>query len=75
MTDAVKQSKFGTVRKNFSKFFREIRAELKKVIWPSKQQLINNTMTVLATCLIVGAVIWVADLLVFEKLVNVFFTK
>jgi preprotein translocase subunit SecE len=75
MTETVKESRLMTTKKNFVKFFREIRAELKKVIWPSRQQLINNTATVLATCLVVGIVIWVADLLVFEKLVNAFFTK
>ncbi len=46
---------------NVARLFREIKAELKKVIWPSRAQLINNTITVLLFCLIVGAIIWVAD--------------
>ena len=29
------------------KFFRETKAELKKVSWPSKSQLINNTVVIL----------------------------
>jgi preprotein translocase subunit SecE len=44
-----------------SKFFKEIRMEMKKVIWPTKQQLINNTLVVFAACLAVGIVVWVAD--------------
>lgn len=43
------------------RFFKEIRMEMKKVIWPSRQQLINNTLVVLSACLIVGVVIWIAD--------------
>lgn len=55
---ATKSAKF---RKNFVKFFRDIRSELKKVIWPTRKQLINNTVTVLLACLVVGVIIWVAD--------------
>lgn len=61
MADEVKVSKLATTRKNLVKFFKEVRSELKKVIWPSKTQLRNNTFTVLACCLIVGAIIWIVD--------------
>lgn len=61
MADSVKVSRFSNARKNTLKFFREIKSELKKVIWPSRQQLINNTVTVLLSCLVVGAIIWVID--------------
>lgn len=43
------------------RFFKEIRMEIKKVIWPSKKQLVNNTLMVFAACLAVGIVTWVAD--------------
>ena len=62
MADEVKVSKFGNTLKNFIKFFKEVRSELKKVIWPSRTQLTNNTVTVIACCIIVGAIIWAADL-------------
>jgi preprotein translocase subunit SecE len=61
MAEEVKVSKLGNTRKNFVKFFKEVRSELKKVIWPSRVQLRNNTVTVLACCFIVGAIIWVVD--------------
>jgi preprotein translocase subunit SecE len=61
MADEVKVSKFATTRKNFVRFFKEVRSELKKVIWPSRTQLRNNTFTVLACCFIVGAIIWIVD--------------
>lgn len=61
MAEVVKTSKFDNAKKGMTKFFREIRSELKKVIWPSKQQLINNTVTVILACLVVGVIIWVID--------------
>ena len=43
------------------RWFREMRSELKKVVWPSKKQVINNTLIVIACCIIVGIFIWVFD--------------
>lgn len=63
-------SKAAAARKNIVKFFKDIKLELKKVIWPTKAQLINNTITVLLACLVVGAIIWIADL-VLTKLVEI----
>ena len=36
-------------------FFKGLVSEIKKVVWPSKKQIINNTIVVLAVCLISGA--------------------
>lgn len=49
------------IGRRISKFFKEIRAELKKVIWPTRQQLVNYTLVVFAACLFVGIVVWLAD--------------
>lgn len=43
-------------------FFKGILSEIKKVTWPTKKQVISNTLSVLAFCLFVGAIIWLADL-------------
>ena len=61
MTENARTSKLDNARKKTVKFFKDIRNELKKVIWPTRDQLINNTITVLAVCLLVGAVIWISD--------------
>lgn len=61
MAENTRTSKLAAMRKNFVKFLRDVRTELKKVIWPTREQLTNNTVTVLLMCLIVGIVIWVAD--------------
>lgn len=61
MTENARTSKLANVKKRFVKFFKDIRNELKKVIWPTKDQLINNTISVLMVCLLVGGIIWVSD--------------
>lgn len=43
------------------RFFRELKSELKKVVWPTKKQVINNTLIVLLCVLVVGVFIWVFD--------------
>lgn len=61
MAEEVKVSKARNFRKGFIRFFKDVRSELKKVIWPTRAQVINNTVTVLTSCLLVGAVIWISD--------------
>jgi preprotein translocase subunit SecE len=61
MAESANLSKGALFRKKIVRFFKEIRAELKKVIWPTKQQLINNTAAVLVVCAIIGAIIWILD--------------
>lgn len=42
-------------------WFREMKSELKKVVWPNKQTVAKNTGTVLLCSLIIGACIWIFD--------------
>ena len=42
-------------------FFKDVKAELKKVIWPTKKQLVNNTVAVISIVLIVGIDVFVLD--------------
>ncbi len=49
-------------RKNrLFKWFRELRSELKKVVWPTPKQIMNNTIIVLVLMVISSAVVWVVD--------------
>ena len=43
--------------------FKDTKAELKKVVWPTKKQIINNTLWVLVLVMIVSAVVFGIDLL------------
>ncbi len=45
------------------KFFKDTRAELKKVVWPTWKQLVNNTWIVILAIFIIGLVIFGLDLL------------
>lgn len=54
-------------KNNQKHFWRDFKAELKKVIWPTKKQLANNTLIVVAMVLITTVVVLVLDL-AFEAL-------
>ena len=47
-------------------FLKDVKAELKKVIWPTPKQLFNNTVAVIAIVIIVGVIVFLLDLC-FEK--------
>ena len=42
-------------------FFKDFKAELKKVIWPTPKQLANNTIAVVTIVLITAAIVFVLD--------------
>ena len=44
-----------------ARWFREMKSELKKVVWPSGKQLVNNTLIVLAAVLVVGVIVCLFD--------------
>ncbi len=48
--------------KNKKSFFKSFKAELKKVIWPTPKQLVNNTVAVITIVLITAAIVFVLDL-------------
>lgn len=43
-------------------FLKDFKAELKKVIWPTPKQLLNNTVAVLTIVLITALIVFVLDL-------------
>lgn len=47
---------------NQKKWFKDFRAELKKIIWPSKKQLWENTAVVISMVVIVSVIIFLLDL-------------
>lgn len=48
--------------KGIAKWFREMRSELKKVVWPTRKQVINNTWVVILSVIVVGVFISLFDL-------------
>ena len=48
-------------KKNRGLWFREMKSELKKVVWPTRKTVLANTGTVLLCSLLIGACIWIFD--------------
>ena len=62
-------------KKDRGLWFREMKSELKKVVWPNKQTVAKNTGTVLLCSLLVGACIWSFDFVAtsaVQMILNVF---
>ncbi len=47
--------------KRVAKWFREMRSELKKVVWPTRKQLVNNTVVSVVVMLISALGVWGFD--------------
>ena len=45
----------------FAKWFREMRSELKKVVWPTPKQIVNNTLVAVSVMVVAAIVIWAVD--------------
>lgn len=60
-TEAVKKGEELTRFGRIKKWFREMKAELKKVVWPSKNQVIKNTAVALGVMAVAALCIWGFD--------------
>ena len=62
-TEAVKKEdvKKLPLLKRVGKWWREMRSELKKVVWPTRKQIINNTVVALVVMFAAAIVIWGFD--------------
>ncbi|MDR1573909.1 MAG: preprotein translocase subunit SecE [Clostridiales Family XIII bacterium] len=49
-------------------YFRGVKVEIKKVVWPTRKELILYTWTVLITCIAFSLAIWVVDSLFMQAL-------
>ena len=62
MAEVKKENWFKRTWGKVAKYFRELRSELKKVVWTSPQQVGKNTLIVSGCVLVVGVFIWLFDL-------------
>ncbi len=59
---AVKKTNiFKRIGKAIAKFFKDLKGETKKIVWPGRQMVIKSTGIVLAAILVIGAGIWILD--------------
>ena len=54
-------------KKEKKHFMKDFKAELKRVIWPSPKQLLNNTVAVITIVLITAAIVFALDFM-FESI-------
>ena len=61
MAEVKKENWFKRTWSKTKRFFRELRSELKKVVWPTPQQVLKNAAIVCGCVLVVGVFIWLFD--------------
>lgn len=59
-TKAAKEKKPGFFQR-LGRFFRELKAELKKVAWPSGSDTMKKTGIVIVCVIVVGVIVWIFD--------------
>jgi preprotein translocase subunit SecE len=53
------------IGRQFAVFLKDARIEVRKVVWPSRQETMQSTMVVVALVLVVGIVLWTLDAALF----------
>ncbi len=61
MAEVKKENWFKRAWAAVCKYFRELKSELKKVVWPTPKQVLKNTLIVGGCVLCVGVFIWMFD--------------
>jgi len=61
MAEVKKENWFKRTWGKTKKYFRELRSELKKVVWPTYQQVLKNAAIVIGCVIAVGVFIWLFD--------------
>jgi preprotein translocase subunit SecE len=55
-------------------FLRDTRAEMKKVSWPTRPEVVGTTAVVIGAVVFFGVYLWVCDV-AFYKAINFIFTR
>lgn len=56
-----KPNVFVRMGRSIKKFFKELRGESKKVVWPDRKTVLKSSLVVIVSVVIIGAVIWLID--------------
>ena len=56
---------FARATKRTARWFREMKSELKKVVWPTRKQTLNNVIVAVVVMVLAGVVIWAFDQLAY----------
>ena len=75
MAEVKKENWFKRTWHKTCKYFRELRSELKKVVWSTPRRVLKNTAIVVGCVVAVGVFIWVFDFVAqvgIDALISVF---
>ena len=75
MSEIKKENWFVRTWAAITKYFRELSSELKKVVWPTPQQVLKNAAIVVGCVIAVGIFIWLFDFVAqigIDALISVF---
>ena len=61
MAEVKKENWFKRTANGLGKWFRGMKSELKKVVWPTWSQVLNNTLVVIVVSLIFAVILGVID--------------
>ncbi len=50
-----------TAGKSFSEFFKGARVEIKKVVWPTRQETLQTTLVVVVVVALMSLILWALD--------------
>uniref|UniRef100_A0A832DDG7 Protein translocase subunit SecE n=1 Tax=Ignavibacterium album TaxID=591197 RepID=A0A832DDG7_9BACT len=53
-------------------FFQDVIKEMKKVTWPTKEELFESTKIVIVVCLVLAAFTYVIDMIINQVLKGIF---
>ena len=66
MAEVKTENWFKRTWNGLTKWFRGMKSELKKVVWPTWSQVLNNTLVVIVVSIIFAIVIGLIDYLAYE---------
>ena len=52
--------------KKVIQFFRESYAELRKVVWPGRDEVVSSTKVVIVSTLIIAIALWLVDFVIYQ---------
>ena len=65
---AIAISSTTTIGQNLIGFGREARMEVRKVVWPTRQETVQTTFMVLVAVIIIGIFLWLVDMVLAQAI-------
>jgi preprotein translocase subunit SecE len=60
------------MKEKIIKFFEDVVKEMKKVTWPTKDELVESTKIVIVVCIMLSGFAYVIDMLISQVITGIF---